>query len=142
MGLLVFTSISYMDAKNTVQRAEAMGRLRDIVMHVDHRLDPFLYHLPELLDRHEFMQIPPDHAVRFAELATKHERLQVVEDAMHILNKLISAEDGGLVAPTRDMFYENRSFFWDELGSYTKTPDVISHIFNKTFFFISVGQHA
>jgi len=123
------------------QNTEELARLKDIVIHVDRHVNPFLYYLPELLNRPELSEINPAHAVRFAELTLKHDTVPIVADALHILDKLVNPVDGSLTTtPGRDIFYDNRSFFWKELGNHTRVTDIISHIFNKTFFVISVGQ--
>jgi hypothetical protein len=116
------------------------GRLRDMLTGVDALENPFLYHLPQLLLTQDFKLVNPSDAVTFTEMATKYEKMPLILDALKILNRLVDPVDGSLLVPSRDMFYENRSFFWKELGNRTGAADVIMHVFNKTIFFSSLGK--
>jgi hypothetical protein len=124
----------------THQRLAAVGQLRDLLAGLDYNAEPFLYHLPDLLSLPEMSRINADHAVKFAELALKHDKLPIVADALKILNRMVDPQDGHLLNPGPDFFYDNRTFFWDALGSHIQAPDVISHIFNQTVFTTSLGQ--
>lgn len=112
----------------------AKERLKALLVRVDYHTQPFLYYLPQLLTKQELSQINPDHAITFVQLAMRNEKSPLIQDALRILNKIIDPENGNLIHPGRDIFYENQSFFWNELGNHTKATDIISHIFNKTIF--------
>jgi hypothetical protein len=128
-----------MDIQN-LNRLDIIGNLKDMLAGRDIFPDPFLYYLPNLLENHQLSGIEPIHAVKFAQLALKYEKSPLMQDALKILNKLVSPEDGSLIKAAPDIFYENRNFFWKELGTYTKTTDVILHIFNRTIFLNSLGK--
>jgi hypothetical protein len=130
-----------MDSSMTDQkkRATALARLTDIVGHLDVNDEPFLYYLPQLLADPRFSRINPDHAVRFAEQAVRHDRPPIVADAVNILNRTVDRETGHLIPFFRDMYFDNHSFFWSELGDRIKTEDVIMHVFNKTIFALSLS---
>lgn len=117
----------------------AIEQLKKLVARTDYRTQPFLYYLPKLLESKALAGINPQQAVLFVEIAFKHETMPYVTDAMQILNKLVSS-DGTLNQPAQDMFYDNRNFFWTELGTHKTARDVILHVFNKTIFRLSVGH--
>jgi hypothetical protein len=119
---------------------DMLGKLKDMLIRVDPNTNPFLYYLPELLTQKQFSQIDPRHVVTFVELTLKFDKNPLVKDAILILNRLVDPIDGSLIVPSREIFYENRSFFWDELGNHTQASDVISHIFNKVIFFSNIGK--
>src|SRR4030042_776265 len=114
---------------NDYKKAAIISRLREISSRLDFNKHPFLYYLPKYIT--EYSMINPDHAVVFAETALKHEKLPIMKDALLILNRIVKPEDGTFMTPTKEIFYENRHFFWSELGGYTRPTDIISHIFNK-----------
>ncbi len=117
-----------------------ISRLRDLLAYTDQIQDPFLYHLPNLLGKHDFSQIDPGNAVTFCEYALKHQKEPIVMDALRVLNQLIEPTDGTLKTPSRLMFVENRNFSWKELGDFKDASSVIMHIFHKTIFFMSLGK--
>jgi hypothetical protein len=125
---------------DTQNRFETVGHLKDILVGVDSRSQPFLYNLPDLLFKTDLSQLNPNHAVMFSELALHHDKQPIVKDALAILNQLIDPIDGTLVKVSPACFYGNRSFFWDELGGHTDTSDVILHVFNKTIFTTNLGK--
>jgi tetratricopeptide (TPR) repeat protein len=116
------------------ERSNAIERLKGLLLRIDYHTQPFLYYLPQLLTKPELSQLNPDQAITFVQLAMRNEKSPLIQDAMRILNKIVDPENGNLRQPGRDIFYENRNFFWDELGNHTKATDIISHIFNKTIF--------
>jgi hypothetical protein len=122
-------------------KQNAVGELKDLIERVDKRINPFLYYLPEIITKPQLTGINPVQAVLFAQIALKHDQLPLVKDALKILNQLINPDDGNLVNPTKMIFYDNRNFFWDDLGNNTKTTDIISHIFNNVIFIIHVGKN-
>lgn len=130
--------MSMTDQKLT--QAKAVGHLKDLLSRVDPYTNPFLYYLPQLINNPHLNMINPDHAVKFTELALKHETSPIITDALKILNKIINPEDGSLYTPSPTMFYDNRNFFWHEMGNNKQASDVISHILNRTIFFISTGD--
>jgi hypothetical protein len=118
-----------------------LEQLKHIVSVTDYRKEPFLFHLPTLLTHKALSSIKPEQAIRFATLALKHERPVIIHDAIKILNRTINPEDGSFKEASTNMFYENQSFFWRDLGEHTKITDIILHVFNKTLFEIMVGQY-
>ena len=124
-----------MDKKNI-----ALGKLTDLVSRLSPKTQTFLYYLPQLLNTPEFSNINPENAVKFTELALKDEQSPIIKDALKVLNRVVNIEDGSLKMFSKDMFYENNSFFWRELGEHTKTPEVIAHIFNKIIFSQLMGE--
>jgi hypothetical protein len=128
------------DMNDRVARSQAVSRLKEIVARADNHRQPFLYYLPQLLDKPELSLIDPAHAVKFAEIARKYDALPLVKDALKILNQTVNPDDGSLREPARDIFYDNQSFFWNELGNHTKATDIISHILQKTAFIIAVSK--
>jgi hypothetical protein len=125
----------------TKQKQNALGELHDLITKVDKRVNPFVYYLPEIITKSQLTGIDPNQALLFSQIALKHDRLPLVMDALKILNRLVNPDDGSLIIPTKTFFYDNRNFFWDELGNNTKTTDIISHIFNRTIFIIKVGKN-
>jgi hypothetical protein len=123
------------------QKDDAVGKLYDLLTHIDVKSDPFLYYLPQLVTDPKQPEINPENAVSFTELALSHDKLPIVADALKILNSLINSTDGSLITPSRNLFYDNRSFFWDELGGHTSAIEVISHIFNNVIFQTSLGKN-
>lgn len=121
-------------------RTQAIAKLTDMVYWLKPNDQPFLYYLPQLLTTPEFSAVRPENAVAFAELALKEQSLPIIEDAKNILNRLVEPDDGSLKRIAPDIFYGNRSFFWNELGGRTKPSDVVMHIFHKTVFTISMGK--
>jgi hypothetical protein len=124
-----------------IKEIHALEQLKQIVSETDKKKQPFLYFFPLLLTKTNVSTICPSQALRFAEVAIKHDRPVIVTDALTILNRIISPVDGSLLEPSKNTFFDNQSFFWDSLGSRTKATDIILHIFNKTYFEIMVGQH-
>jgi hypothetical protein len=121
-------------------REDMLGKLKDMLIRVDPEINPFLFYLPNLLDQKQFSGIDPAQAVTFTEMTLRYDKNPLVKDAIMILNRLVNPLDGSLIAPSREIFYENRSFFWDELGNHTRASDIISHIFNKVIFFSNIGK--
>jgi hypothetical protein len=126
-----------MDTKNSAD----LEQLKHIVSVTDYRKEPFLFHLPSLLSNKALSSIKLEQAIQFATLALKHERPVIITDAIKILNRTINPEDGSLKQASVNLFYENQSFFWRDLGGHTEITDVILHVFNKTLFEIMVGQY-
>ena len=122
------------------RRLEIVGHLRGLLDGRDTNSDPFLKFLPDMLENPGLVNIDPNHALKFTELALKYNKTLLIQDALKILNKIVDPEDGSLKIPGSDMFYDNRNFFWKELGDHTNAVDVILHIFNKTIFLISLGK--
>ena len=117
-----------------------LGQIRDLIHDSTLHTDPFLYYLPHLLATHDFSNMNIPKVLDFTRIAVREDKPTIVSDALQILNKLVHHEDGSLKRPAPDIFYNNRNFSWNELGGHTKAVDVISHIFNKTLFVISMGQ--
>ncbi len=124
-----------MDAK----RLETIIQIESLVEKVDNQTNPFLFYLPHLLRRNEFSRFDAGKALEFTTAALKYDSHPVIRDALRILNNIV-AEDGTLKTPGPHHFFGNQHFFWNELGTYTKTFDVISHVFNRTIFFLSITQ--
>lgn len=123
----------------SAKRTRDIELLKKIVSRVDYHQDPFLYHLPELLTRPELSKISSENAIAFAQMVMKPDRIPLVEDAIHILNR-ITSDQGILLPPAQDMFYDNRSFFWKDLGIHRKASDIISHIINNVIFTANLGR--
>lgn len=124
----------------TDRKSDIIGQIHDLVNTKNPNIDPFLFHLPSLLVTPPFEHIDPAKALTFAKIALRPEAPPIVADARKILNQLINPYDGTLINSGPNIFYENRSFFWKELGGHTSPVDIILHILNKTLFVTSVGQ--
>lgn len=123
------------------KRLETIIQIKSLVERLDNHTHPFLFHLPSLLERKEFSRFDPTKALEFTRSALKYDSHPVIKDALRILDNIISVEDGTLKTPGPNHFFNNQYFFWNELGTYTSAFDVISHVFNRTIFFLSVTQN-
>lgn len=126
--LVKFVTIQPMD------RLDYIGQVRDLVSRTSSYTDPFLYYFPDILLKPEFEHLNYQSILRFTRLALLPEKSPLIADALKILNKLVNPQDGQLLPPSRDMFYENQNFFWHELGVHTTAVDVIMHVLNKIMF--------
>lgn len=121
------------------KRSLHIGNITDLVTQTNPHEFPFLHYFPELLRKPEFAHINAEQAYAFTKIGLQYEKPQIVSDALHILNKLVRPEDGSLRLASRDMFFDNRSFFWSNLGGRIESVDVITHIFNKVSFTLQLG---
>jgi hypothetical protein len=122
------------------QDIENFRRLEQIVSETDYKTQPFLYYFPSLIKKQELQSIHPEQALRFAEIALKHDKPVIVSDALIVLNRLVNPEDGSYIRPSKNTFYGNSTFFWNHMGNNTNVTDILLHIINKTYFELSVGQ--
>lgn len=116
-------------------------KLKQAVAVTDNKTQPFLYYLPFLLSKGNLSSIKPEQALRFVAVALKHDKPVIMKDALTVLNRLISSDDGSFLTPSKTLFIENQTFFWNNLGKNITVPDIILHVFNKTYFELLVGQH-
>jgi len=115
--------------------------LKSLVLKIDNKENPFLYYLPSLLQTKPFSRFNPENALLFTTAALKYNSHPVVSDALRILNNIIQVDDGSLKQPSPHHFFNNQHFFWNELGGHTSAVDVISHVFNRTIFFLSIAKN-
>lgn len=128
-----------MDISVSKKRSHDIGNITDLVIQTNPYEHPFLHYFPELLKKTELAHLNTEQAYAFTKIALQYEKPEIVSDALHILDKLIRPDDGSLKVASRDMFFDNRSFFWSNLGGRTESVDVITHIFNKVSFILQLG---
>lgn len=110
--------------------------MKDYVSWASPNTEPFLYYLPDILTRPHFEKINLDSLLTFVQHARNE--TDIMKDALKILNSMVVPNEGHLLPPSPDMFYNNTHFLWKELGSHTESIDAIMHIINKTLFSLSL----
>lgn len=119
---------------NAVQKISEKALLEDMCRSYSSVSDPFLHYLPELIVKKQFQGISTLNAIRFMSEVKKVPRSQLVADAVLILNRIIDNETGEPHDVSHDIFRENRSFFWREMGNFTNSAAIILHIVNTVVF--------
>ncbi|OGG05048.1 hypothetical protein A2Z33_07245 [Candidatus Gottesmanbacteria bacterium RBG_16_52_11] len=122
------------------RRLVTIGQIRDLVPKMARYTDPFLYYLPDILNRPEFLDVNAEKVLEFVRQALNYKKQPMVSDALTILNRMVDKEDGSLKMPAEDLFYGNYSFKYKELGSHKTPSAMILHILNRTLFVTSVGS--
>lgn len=121
-------------------REATIGKLKDITSHISVAAHPFLYYLPQFLERGLLTFPNSTGLILFVEKAIVPYKDPLVEDALKILNQLVDPEDMSLITPRPSMFDDNRHFFWKEFGDFTDVQSVASHIINKVIVVLSLGR--
>lgn len=116
------------------------GQIKDLISQALPYKDPFLYYLPQLLQMPEFTGLSSKKLLDFVQQAVQFDKKPVIHDALQILNRLVDPNDGRLLTPTPEHYYENYSFSWSELGNRKDVISVINHVLNKSLFQLSLGQ--
>jgi hypothetical protein len=122
------------------QRLDLIDRIRDKTARASAQQNPFIYYLPEILTKPEFQEVNLSNILLFVTYFENDQYAPVVSDALHILNQLVSNNEGTILPPGPQMFYNSRNFFWKELGNHTNASHVIMHIINKTIFLLSLEK--
>lgn len=129
-----------LDQKQNLNLMSRLGLLRDLTVGSTPENDPFLYFLADNIERGQLDQNLIDAFVQIARSAQIIPRLPIVEDALKVLNQMVDIEEGKILPPNPECFYDNRYFNWKELGKFTDRRSTVHHIVNKTLMRLNLNR--